>query len=225
MRPTPFQERREHELDGLSDEDLVAHIRAAAAAGRSDQVKSAIAILSWRYHGNLRRRVAIRVPEADIDDVVQTILESAMKSAFDGGSVGEFRSWLNTIADRRVADYHKKRESRPKEDPLPTENLGNEQVWGEEPSEPFEGDALPAREAVRKAYGERPQEHQRVLDLYEFGPHSAAETAEQIPDMTEDNVHQIHSRFKARVEELLDGTDADTEPDDDDRDAGGDTPH
>ncbi len=149
-----------------------------------------------------------------------------MKSAFDSGSVGEFKSWLNTIADRRVADYHKKSESRPKEDPLPTENLGDEGVWGDEPSEPFEGDAFPAREAVRKAYGERPPEHQRVLDLYEFGPHSAAETAEQIPDMSEANVHQIHSRFKTRVEGLLDGTDADPHPDDDDRHAdGGDTPH
>jgi DNA-directed RNA polymerase specialized sigma24 family protein len=82
-------------------------------------------------------------------------------------------------------------------------------VWGREPSVDFEGEALFAQECVRRALEEiEDPRHRRVIDLYVFGPHSAAEAAELVGDgMKEANVHQISSRFQRRVRELLEGGD------------------
>ncbi len=82
------------------------------------------------------------------------MLLSALTSEFDGSSVGEFRKWIGTIIQRRIADYHRD----PKRDvrlvPLPTEHLGDDEIWGDEPSVEFEGEAIDAQRAVEQAYGE-----------------------------------------------------------------------
>ena len=122
-----------------------------------------------------------------------------------GNSVGEFRSWLHTILSRRIADYWQKRERTIPTQKLASEHQGSDEVWGEEPSVGFEGDALHAQECVRQALGELPEAHLEVVQLYVLGPHSATETATVAGDeMTEANVHQISSRFQKRVRELLD---------------------
>ena len=62
-----------------------------------------------------------------------------------------------------------------------------------------------ARECVNRAYAELENaRHRLVVDSYVFGAHTAAEAAALVGDgMTEANVHQIASRFQARVKELL----------------------
>ena len=132
-------------------------------------------------------------------------LESAIASAFDGRSVGEFRSWLHTILSRRIADYWQKRERTVPTEKLVSEHQGSEEAWGEEPAVGFEGDALYAEQCVRLALEELPEAHRRVVRLYVFGPHAAAAVVELLGDgMTEVNVHQISSRYQRRVKELLD---------------------
>jgi DNA-directed RNA polymerase specialized sigma24 family protein len=88
---------------------------------------------------------------------------------------------------------------------LVSEHAGSEEVWGEEPSVGFEGDALHARQCLRQALEELPAAHLQVVRLYVLGAHSAAEAATLAGNgMTEANVHQIASRFQRRVRELLD---------------------
>lgn len=197
-----FRELPEHELSVLDDEQLIAYLRAARAAGRHEAMKPAVAVLVYGYHPTLVNRARLKLPDADIEDVVSEAIASAIVSAFDGSSVGEFRSWLHTILSRRIADYHEARKRRPKTAPLPGED---EETWGHEPRVAPEGEALHARECVERALGElKNPRHRRVLDLYVFGPHSAGETARLVGDgMTEANVHQIASRFERRVKELL----------------------
>jgi RNA polymerase sigma factor (sigma-70 family) len=197
-----FRELPEHELSALGDEQLIAYLRAARAAGRHDAMKPAVAVLVFGYHANLVNRARLKLPEADIEDVVSEAIASAIASAFDGTSVGEFRSWLHTILSRRIADYHEARSRRPKTAPLPGED---EETWGHEPRVAPEGDALFARTCILHALDElRDQRHRRVIDLYVLGPHAAGETAALMGDgMTEANVHQISSRFERRVKELL----------------------
>jgi RNA polymerase sigma factor (sigma-70 family) len=147
--------------------------------------------------------------------VAAEAIASAIVSAFDGKSVGEFRSWLHTILSRRIADWWEAKEQKLDKTLLPSEHQGDEEVWGREPSVDFEGEALFARQCVRQALEEiEAAHHRRVIELYVFGPHSAAETAEVVGDgMTEANVHQISSRFQRRVRELLEGRDtAGSEP-------------
>ena len=113
-----FQELPEHRLQTLSDEDLIAYLRAARAAGRHDAMKPAIGVLAFGYWDTLVNRARLKLPEAEVEQVAGEALESAIASAFDGRSVGEFRSWLHTILSRRIADYWQKRERTVKTEKL-----------------------------------------------------------------------------------------------------------
>jgi RNA polymerase sigma factor (sigma-70 family) len=193
------------QLNGLSDEQLVDHMRAARAAGRHEAMKPAIAVLVYGYWDNLVNRARLKLPQADAEDVAAEAAASAIASAFDGRSVGEFRAWLHTILSRRIADYHEARRRRVKTTELPGEHEGEEDVWGDDPAVPFEGDALFAQQCLARAYDELEDDrHRQVIDLYVYGPDSAAQSAATVGDaMTEANVHQIASRFQRRFRELL----------------------
>jgi RNA polymerase sigma factor (sigma-70 family) len=199
-----FRELPAHRLQALSDDELIAYMRAAREAGRHDAMKPAIAVLAFGYWDTLVNRARLKLPESDAEQVAGEALESAIASAFDGRSVGEFRSWLHTILSRRIADYHEKRKRSVPTERLVSEHQASNEVWGEEPSVGFEGDALHARDCIRRALEELPEPHLQVVRLYLLGPHSAAETAALAGDgMSEANVHQISSRFQRRVRQLL----------------------
>lgn len=205
-----FEELPEHRLDNLSDEELVDYLRRAREAGRHDAMKPAVAVLVYGYWDNLVNRARLKLSShADAEDVAAEAVASAIVSAFDGKSVGEFRSWLHTILSRRIADWYETKERKLDKTRLPSEHHGDEEVWGEEPSVQFQGEALHARDCVRQAFEEiEDPRHRRAIELYVFGPNSAADTADLVGDgMTEANVHQISSRFQRRVRELLEGGD------------------
>lgn len=188
-------------------------MREARTAGRPEAVKRALAVLVFGYWGDAMRRVAMKVPSQDVEDVTAVAIEAAIASAFDGVSVGEFVNWLHRIVDRRgIADYHRRKEGRPEHEPLPTEHLGEDEVWGDEPSEAFAGDTVDALRALRRAHRELRPDHQAVVDRYVFGPASARDAAEGVPGMTEANVHQIASRFERRVRELTGDGDTSSGP-------------
>jgi RNA polymerase sigma factor (sigma-70 family) len=200
-----FRELPEHQLAPLSDDDLISYIRAARQAGRHDAMKPAIGVLAFGYWDNLVNRARLKLPDSDVEQVAGEALESAIASAFDGKSVGEFRSWLHTILSRRIADHYQKRERTLPTEKLVSEHQGAEEIWGEEPSVGFEGDALYAQQCVDSALEELPEPHRQVVRLYVFGPHSASSVVSRVGDgMTEANVHQISSRYQRRVKELLD---------------------
>jgi RNA polymerase sigma factor (sigma-70 family) len=205
-----FEELPERQLGVLSDEQLVDYLRRAREAGRHDAMKPAVAVLVYGYWDNLVNRARLKLrSEADAEEVAAEAIASAIASAFDGKSVGEFRSWLHTILSRRIADWWEAKEQKLDKTRLPSEHQGDEEVWGREPSVDFEGEALFARQCIRQALGEiADPRHRRVIDLYLLAPNSAAETAAVVGvGMTEANVHQISSRFQRRVRELLEGGD------------------
>ena len=202
-----FQELPEHRLSAFSDDQLVDYLRHARDAGRHAAMEAALALLVYGYWDTLVNRARLKLPESDVEDVAGEAVASAIASAFDGRSVGEFRSWLHTILSRRIADHLEARKRKPSTTALPSEHEGDEAVWGTEPALEFEGDALHARDCLERAYREIAEpRHRRVIDLYVLGPHSAAEAGGRIgADMTEANVHQIASRFSRRFRELLEG--------------------
>lgn len=200
-----FQELPEHHLGSLSDELLIDYMRRAREAGRHDAMRPAVGVLVFGYWDTLVARARLKLPAADAEEVAGEAVASALASAFDGKSVGEFRSWLHTILSRRIADYLEGRKRRPRTTELPSEHEREEEVWGAEPAVDFEGDALFARDCLHRTYEEIVDpRHRRAIDLYVLGPHSAAEAAALVGGgMTEANVHQIASRFQRRFRELL----------------------
>jgi RNA polymerase sigma factor (sigma-70 family) len=205
MAVTEFRELSEPELGQLTDDRLIDYIRAAREAGRREAMGRAIAILVMGYWDTLVQRARLKVPESEVEDVVAETMISAIGSAFDGRTVGEFRSWMHTILSRRIADLFESRKRRPATTELAGEHGGDEEVWGKEPEAPFEGDALFAQDCLRRAYDELEEErHRQVIDLYLLGPRSASETAAEVGrGMTAANVHQISSRFQSRFRALL----------------------
>ena len=106
--------------------------------------------LVYGYERDVKRRLSLRLPAHVVDDVAHDALVRAIAAAFDGTSVGEFRSWLHTIVDRTAVDFFRRAERRPKESILPSEHAGEDDVWGAEPSIDSEAGAVELRIIVEE---------------------------------------------------------------------------
>ena len=135
-RPKRFKKLADHELDNLTDEELIAYIRGAYASGDEVAGRRGLSMLVYGYAQIVEGRVALRVPRQDVAEVADGVLVRAIASMFDGSSVGQFRAWLNTITDRAVADFYRARERRPSEVAL--EEAGDDSNH-ERKTSPFRG--------------------------------------------------------------------------------------
>ena len=200
-----FREFSDDELGRLSDEGLLAYMADAREAQMDAAVTRALSFLVYGYLDVLVARAALKLPQrADAEDVAAEALASAIRSTFDGKSRGEFRSWMHQILSRRIADHYRKTEGDPDHVPLAAEHNDDEGVWGADPSVPFAGTSMDVRNAIKDAYDElEKDEHRLVVDEVIFTDRTPREVAAEIDGMTEPNVHQITSRFRRRVREIL----------------------
>lgn len=201
-----FRRKSEGELAKLSEDELIAYLLTARRAADKEASGLALAMLSWGFMDNVRYRVALKVPREAVDEVAESVLLSALTSEFDGASVGEFRKWIGAIIQRRVADYHRDPRRDVRLGPLPSEHLDDDEVWGDEPSIEFEGEAIDIERAIETALGESNPTHRRVIELTIFDDAAPKDVAGQL-DVTVDNVHQIVRRFRVRLDELLSSDD------------------
>jgi RNA polymerase sigma factor (sigma-70 family) len=211
-----YERLPEHRLSGLDDERLIGQVIAAREAGDFDQVRLAMSILAYIYYDRVKARVNLKVPKDSVDDVVQEVMAHALKSSFDGRSIGQFISWLNTITSRRIADFTERtaRERDRQAKPLTTgEDDGHQHEVGVDGGQ----SQVEIEQIVAQALSalEDPL-HRRVVELYgpgEFGfaEMSAREVVENVngdardgqAPMSETNVHKIFQRFRDRVREAM----------------------
>ena len=151
----------------------------AGAAGH-ESAALALAILAYGYRENVRRRVVMKVPPQDVDDVTAEILTKALLSAFDGTSGAQFGAWMNTITLRAIADYHRRGPGRIATEPLEDRDL-------EAPGE----HAVELRDVLERVLAGLSDEHRRVIVLWLQGY-----AAPEIEGVSDANVHQIVSRFR-----------------------------
>ena len=196
-----FRELSDHQLAERSDDDLIDYLRHARAAGAGVAGHRALAILVWGHAGNVRRRMAIRLPAHAVEDAAHDALVRAIGAAFDGTSVGEFRSWLRTIVDRTVVDFYRYRDRHPDADPLPGEHVGDDEHrrLRAEPAVAAESGAVELSLVIDQVMDELNDVHRQVIDLHVFGGLSAPEVCDRMSGMAEDNVAQIASRFRRRL--------------------------
>lgn len=200
VETVPFIPRSEHELDALDDEALVAHIVAAREAGDWAQASLALRILVFGFWDNVVRQVRVKLRGVDAEAIASEVMLSAIRSAFDGSSVGQFRSWLNTITSRRIADYHRKREAEPQMVALAVGDGAErgEQVVGA--SGQYEEVEL--TDVLERELSKLNPLHARAVELYLLQGYPARTVAEEL-DLTQDNVAQIASRFRRRLRAQL----------------------
>jgi len=204
----------------MGDEEVVAYIAAAREIEAADAVKDAMGILAYGYQDAILARIRAKVPREFVEDVAMEVMASMLTSAFDGKVIGEFRAFMFTIVSRRIADFHRKRESEPDQDRLPTGDGDDDGVWGNDASTDDETGVVALREIVATVLGKRSAEHREMIRLY--GPElldgedlSAAGVVERLAadgvETSESNVQQVWHRFKVELAtELQSGEDGGT---------------
>jgi DNA-directed RNA polymerase specialized sigma24 family protein len=181
-----FRALGEIELARLEDDALIAYVRAARAAG-DGSARLALAVLVYGHWHNVARRVALKVPPSFVEDVTSDVLVSAIQSAFDGVSEGEFAVWLRTITARRIADFHRRRAAS---------TVPLDEVELEAP----EAGVVVLEDALERVLGRLSASHRRVVELVVF----EGRPASAVDGLSAANVHQIASRFRRALREELD---------------------
>jgi RNA polymerase sigma factor (sigma-70 family) len=199
-----FQRKPDRELDRLDDEAVIAYVREARAAGDRVAVARAVAILVYGYWRNIERRVRMKVAREHVEDVTADIVASALQSSFEGTSTGEFRAWLGTITKRRIADFHRRAERTPTTVPLVSDP---DESGATEPAAASDEGYIETEDAVARTLGDLSEAHRQVVELVIFDARTAREAAQAVPGMTEDNVHQIVSRFRRALRRALEDGD------------------
>jgi DNA-directed RNA polymerase specialized sigma24 family protein len=213
-----YVRKTEAELARLSDEQLLAWIGVARDAGDLDAAKRGSGMLAFRHAKRVTDKVKVRTPPESVEDVVMNVMESAIRSAFDGKFMGEFGSWINTITRRRIADFHEARKRLPDTTLLPDEHEGDEGVWVSIGIEEVDIAMVGYREIADRLCAQRNEVHRAVIKLYgpvEIGylEYDAASTADEVnrlfPDarMTAQNVYKIWSRFQQDFADALEDSD------------------
>jgi DNA-directed RNA polymerase specialized sigma24 family protein len=180
-----FRPLGEAHLTRLDDDALIGYVRAARRVGHPS-ARDALAVLVFGHWHNVARRVALKVPAASVEDVTSDVLVSAIRSAFDGVSEGEFAVWLRTITARRIADFHR----RPVAQTVPLDDVSLEAPDG----------LVLVTDAVERVLGRLSDSHRQVVELVVFEGRGAAE----VEGFSAANVHQIASRFRRALREELD---------------------
>jgi RNA polymerase sigma factor (sigma-70 family) len=175
-------------LQRLDDDALIRYMRDARTRGHPS-AGDALAILVYGHWQNVERRMRMKIPAAHVEDMTGDVIADAIASAFEGQSVGEFVSWLSTITQRAIADFYRRGPGRMKPADEPPA----------EPATPSEAGAVAVRDAIERVMATLRPDHRRVVDLVIFEDRSAAEAVRAIDGMSEANVHQIVSRFRAAL--------------------------
>jgi DNA-directed RNA polymerase specialized sigma24 family protein len=210
-----FRRLKDHELDALSDEALVEYICAARDRGEDEAMREAIQILAYRHYDNVWRRVRLQLrqrPTSDVDAVADLVIAGAMLVAFRGRSVGEFRSLLNRILKRRIADFLRSPRADSWVVPLADEVGEDEDVHGATLTAPEGISLIWGMDLVEKAMPSQ-RAHRAVIEYRLGEARSSKETADLVNNhfadglatpMTVDNVDQIVRRFRVALRDLID---------------------
>ncbi|MEM6789971.1 MAG: sigma factor [Myxococcota bacterium] len=111
------------------------------------------ALSSPETRRRLERFVRRRVPSAEVDDIVQTVLTDALAAPSPPPDDPTFRRWVIGVARHKVADHHRKQHRRP-----PAVALGEEHIEGARP-------AIDARDLSRWAVRQASDDEDAVRTL------------------------------------------------------------
>ena len=199
-----FRPKDDHELENLSDDDLVAYLVEARDAGFDEEVVRGTGFLIVPRYGKqlglIQKRVRSR---EDAEDILGEVIADMLRAAFRGQYTGEFFSLFFVIRDRRIADYYKKAEREP-ESAFESDD-GEDLIERLVSTGDFtdESEAWMVVEEVLAAHSRR----DCTVIRMRIDGHPAKQVAESLngsgeganAGMTPANVDQIYARFKNRL--------------------------
>jgi DNA-directed RNA polymerase specialized sigma24 family protein len=195
----------EAELTRLGDDELIEYAVGRRESGDAEEAKLALMIFAFGIEGPVRAFVRNKLdshPNVVVDEIAERALEDAVRSIGDlrGGTGAEARGFVFKIARLRIIDFHRKGkvDTTPLEDLLGDGDAGPRGTDGED-------DLVGTWLLIEEALGEMRPDHRAVVELFVLSGHPARETAtivqRRFPEadadsMSEQNVHQIGSRFR-----------------------------
>jgi RNA polymerase sigma factor (sigma-70 family) len=196
-----FRHRSEHELNALSDDELIQY-RDARAAGALPAGRVALQILVFGHWDIVVARLRMKLPAHAVEDTAAEVIAGAIASSFAGNSIGEFKSWLNTILKRKVADFYRQRERTIDAEPLEGEREDQPPI---QPLSPDDAGYVETQLVIESVLAELRDDHRAVVELVVLQGRSAEEACAEVAGMTPDNAYQIVRRFRKRLREELEG--------------------
>ena len=210
-----FRRLDETRLAQLDDAALIEYVLNARTATDEDAALLGLRIFSFGMEEPIRAFVRTRLAsqgEVVVEEVVERTLEGALSSI--GSLVGctpqQARAFVFRIARRRIADFH--RRERP-----PVRSLDDQETESTEAPDSLRTDGeaawVDASLLIGGLLSSLRDDHRAVVELNVLSGYSARETVDLIRSrvggrdddtMTEQNVHQIASRFRRDLRAQLD---------------------
>jgi RNA polymerase sigma factor (sigma-70 family) len=198
----------EAELRRLDEAELIEHALAARAAGRWSEARDALRIFALGMGDAVRAFVRNRLGsqgESVADEVAERALEDAIRSiaTLRGQTAGEARAFVFKIARLRVVDFHRSHRL----ELTPLGNVGDAEAAAGAAGRlrvESEADAVHALLLLEQAMEGLRGDHRDVVAMFVLLGYTARETAEHlsaraegpVKRISEQNVHQIGSRFR-----------------------------
>lgn len=198
-----FRRKDDHELQNLSDDDLVAYVVEARNAGLDEEVRKGVGMLVFRRYETQLAIINKKVRQLeDAEDILSDVIADMLKAAFRGDYTGEFFSLFLVIRDRRIADFYRKGEREP-EFERPSDDGDLVGILVETGDFTDESEVRMVLDEVLSEYSDR----DRLVIRKRIDGHPAKEVALSINEsgadgskpMTPANVDQIYARFKHRL--------------------------
>lgn len=207
----PYRRLDQRQLQRASEESLLEHFVRAREQGDIEGMRATISVFINGRYRQLLMLALNHLPDEDALDVVGASIISALESlepgraGFRGETSAELGAWLCSIVRRRIADHYRRREREIKAESLHAETEDGTALPGREPVS-LDGD--PADQVVLLDAHERVLSklsplHRRVITVWWEERLAASEIVERLPSLTVTNVHQIISRYRARMREQL----------------------
>ena len=205
----------------MGDAELIDHAVEAGAAGEAESAERALQIFAFGMEGPLRAMVRNRLDshgDTVIDEIAERALEDAIRSIhrLRGQTPQEARAFVFRIARLRIVDFH--RSGRVRTEPIDTDPDADRGAGAEAEADGLrvegESDAVDTALVLEQALAEMREDHRAVVELFVVSGHNARETAERVASrfdgrlddsMSEQNVHQIGSRFRKDLRRRLEG--------------------
>jgi RNA polymerase sigma factor (sigma-70 family) len=211
-----FRSLNEAELAKLDEGELVAYALAAREAGAGEEALTALRIFAFGMEDALRAFVRNRLDshgDTVVEEVAERALEDAIRSidTLRGTTAAEARAFVFRVARRRIADFHRSARGEVTHVGVSQEGEGQEPGGGHLRDE-SEADAIDTSIVLRQAMEELRPDHRIVVERCVVMGYSARETVEHLASrfdgefddsMTEQNVHQICSRFRKELRARL----------------------
>ncbi|MGA1213238.1 MAG: RNA polymerase sigma factor [Solirubrobacterales bacterium] len=223
----PIRRKTQEQLAALDDDGLMAYVVEARSEGETEEYESALGVLVFRWERTFLNRASRKIGEYcrrsgylstanEAEEIVLETFKDVFRGVdrFEGEAAGQFHKWVQTILDRRVADWFRSRNGEPKVDSYDGARNSDGEVVG---MYEIVGDGeidvemtVELRILWDDALAAESERDATVVVLKARG-YSAADVAVIIEEeglddgegMSTDNVDTIYSRFRIKNRELF----------------------